>query len=405
MGETNIEWAHYTVNAWTGCTKVSPACKHCYAEHDTPIRIVEHAMGVQFGAESQDGKIRLPMWGGHDKRTGEGYRVETVGWEKQLRALNRKAARLRENARDATIVVGGQEGCPIEVLRGLPYKRPRVFINSLSDTFEAFEAFEAFEGPVYRKQNGRFEVVANSLDDVRKRLFAIIEECTELDILLLTKRPENVLCTVPVGWRDPLSIGAVLAHFGGKAPGWPSHVWLGTTAENQEMANKRIPELLRIPARVRFLSMEPLLGEVDLAKAYEVSRANGGTFAYPLEVNEGGYSKIDWVIVGGESGKNARPMHPRWARKVRDQCVAAGVPFFFKQWGEWAPNPGIAHKLEDVALWNPKDDNRWIYLRDLEPDRRENWDEHHSGDVRMYRIGKKNAGRLLDGREWNEVPK
>ncbi len=336
MGETNIEWAHYTVNAWEGCSKVSPACKNCYAETNSPVRVAEHAMGVQTFEERlevSDGKLRLKMWGGHDKRTGEGYRVETVGWEKQLRALNRKAARLRENARDATIVVGGQEGCPIEVLRGLPYERPRVFINSLSDTFEIFE------GPVYCKQNGRFEVVANSLDDVRKRLFAAIEECAELDILLLTKRPENVIRMCGICC---------------KTHGFPSHVWLGTTVENQEQADKRIPELLRIPARVRFLSMEPLLGKVDLAKTYEVSPAGDGTLAYPLEVHEGGYSKINWVIVGGESGKNARPMHPDWARKIRDQCVAAGLPFFFKQWSGARP--------------------------------------------KMF-------GRLLDGREWNEVPK
>ena len=187
MGETNIEWAHYTVNAWTGCSKISPACKNCYAEHDTPVRVAEHQLAKQLDAPIFGLKIRLPMWGGHDKRTGEGYRVETVGWEKRLRALNRKAHSNRVDHNNRALRLPA--GTPSPFGR---YERPRVFINSLSDTFESFE------GPIYRKQNGRFEIVANSLDDVRRRLFAVIEECAELDILLLTKRPENVYkCSTP----------------------------------------------------------------------------------------------------------------------------------------------------------------------------------------------------------------
>jgi protein gp37 len=127
--------------------------------------------------------------------------------------------------------------------------------------------------------------------------------------------------------------------------------------------------------------------------------------AYPLEVDDGQYGRIHWVIVGGESGTNARPMHPDWVRSIRDQCVAAGVPFFFKQWGEWTPDTPNGYRLENVALWNYKDADEWIYLRDLQPDRRENWNEHEVGDVRMYKVGKKNAGRVLDGRTWDEVPR
>ena len=332
MGKTNIEWAHYTVNAWTGCSKISPACKNCYAEHDTPVRVAEHQLAKQLDAPIFGLKIRLPMWGGHDKRTGEGYRVEAVGWEKQLRALNRRAAAFRK----------GYESTGAKY-----YERPRVFINSLSDTFEEFK------GPIYRKQNGRFEVVANSLDDVRRRLFTVIEECAELDILLLTKRPQNVLGMVPLSW-----VGT--NDFYRTHGGWPSHVWFGTTVENQVMADERIPELLRIPARVRFLSMEPLLGEVDLK------------MDIPIEP----VTKLDWVIVGGESGKDARPMDPDWARKIRDQCIAAGVPFFFKQWGEHGP------RREAVNMSPP-----------------------YRFEERVARVGKTNAGRLLDGREWSEVPK
>lgn len=415
MGTTNIEWAHYTVNPAEGCSKISPACKNCYAEHDTPVRLVEHAMGVQRGAEPADGKIRLKMWGEHNPSTGTGYRVETVGWEKQLRMLNRKAAAFRKG---------------YESTGARHYERPRVFINSLSDTFEAFE------GPVYRKQNRRFEVVANSLAVVRKRLFACIEECTELDILLLTKRPENVLGMVPSHWAEnpcgatglqqipfcPMPIG----HAGGcsLAPrnnhsitGWPSWVWVGATVENQEMADKRIPELLRIPAWVRFLSMEPLLGEVDLdslcltvPNSDTYSALYGWRTSYQSKGRRGEcsvgvmsskYERIHWVIVGGESGTNARPMNPDWARKIRDQCQAAGVPYFFKQWGEWGDPDSIEHTGLAVNGWHEDDGAPMCSW----PGDAINGIEIPCTRPTVYKVGKKAAGRLLDGREWNEVPK
>jgi protein gp37 len=114
---------------------------------------------------------------------------------------------------------------------------------------------------------------------------------------------------------------------------------------------------------------------------------------------------IHWVIVGGESGNGARPMHPDWARSIRDQCVEAKVPFFFKQWGSWGPMTSDgSYRLQDVALSNEQESKDWIYLEDLEEDRRENWDEAQHGDVRMYRQKKKAAGRFLDGRTWDEMP-
>lgn len=334
--ETGIEWADATVNVWEGCTKVSPACKNCYAETNSPVRAMEMRIGEALQVEpSADGKRRLKMWG------VRGFRYETTNWEGQLRALNRKAKRGHIKLTDS----------------GATFERPRVFINSLADTFEDWL------GPVYQLKDGKPVVVAQSLDDVRARFFRVAEECTELDLLLLTKRPENVLRMVPLHWLK----------MDGK---WPSWIWIGTTVEDQEHADKRIPELLKVPAKVRFLSVEPLLGEVDLGRAYEVSPANGGTLAYPLEVNDGQYGRIHWVIVGGESGTNARPMHPDWVRKVRDQCAAAGVPFFFKQWGEWLPSDGESD--QEMHVWP---------------------------DQTMAKVGKKNAGRVLDGREWSDVPK
>jgi protein gp37 len=129
------------------------------------------------------------------------------------------------------------------------------------------------------------------------------------------------------------------------------NVWLGVSVENQAAADERIPHLLQTPAAIRFLSCEPLLGPVEIHRY-----AMGGLI-----------TTLDWVIVGGESGPGARPVHPDWARSLRDQCAAAGVPFFFKQWGEWGP-------------------------------------EYQNPSSKMVRMGKKVAGCLLDGREWKEMP-
>ena len=161
----------------------------------------------------------------------------------------------------------------------------------------------------------------------------------------------------------------LVARFTKNATRSADHVWLGVSVENQEQADKRIPELLKVPARVCFLSCEPLLGPVNLGFSL---------------------ARIDWVIAGGESGPGARPMHPDWARSLRDQCQAAGVPFFFKQWGEWAnweiaglPKSNLGKFESSLFSERPYKDEDAVVL---------------------HRVGKKNAGRLLDGREWNEMP-
>ena len=145
------------------------------------------------------------------------------------------------------------------------------------------------------------------------------------------------------------------------------------------MADKRIPILLQIPAAVRFVSVEPMLEAVDLLNNGYL----GGCIYCGICLEESPKTcierdaKIDWVICGGETGPKARPMHPDWARTLRDQCQEAGVPFFFKSWGEWYP------------------DNKGIY---------ESAHRVFFGNTTVHRIGKKSAGRLLDGREWNEMP-
>jgi protein gp37 len=197
--------------------------------------------------------------------------------------------------------------------------RRRVFCASMADVFEA-----------------RAE-----LNWWRAKLWPLIEETPWLDWLLLTKRPQNVCRMVP--WKDQ----------------WPSNVWLGTTVENQKHANLRIPRLLESPARIRFLSAEPLLGALSIAA----------------------WRGIDWVIAGGESGHYARPTHPDWARALRDECRSRGIAFHFKQWGHWTPQTPHGTTAR-----------RRLQLIGAE------------GNRMLYGLGKAAAGRLLDGRTWDQFP-
>jgi protein gp37 len=242
-------------------------------------------------------------------------------------------------------------------------------------------------------------------------LLQLIYNTPNLDWLLLTKRPENwnrrlesVLDWIESqsGWGDDrtewpkyelrnwLADWVVLR----KAP---SNVWIGTTVENQEMADQRIPKLLEIPAKVRFLSCEPLLGPVLFGPSGDCGNLLTG-IQWVSERQFRNYdAHIDLVIGGGESGQDAHPIHLDWARRLRDQCKAAGVSFMFKQWGEWTADLSSYHgpKIE------PKN------VRYMWPDGRlERIGEgvDFTGSTTIYRIGKKAAGRLLDGVEHNEFP-
>lgn len=233
----------------------------------------------------------------------------------------------------------------------LRWRNPRrVFVCSMSDLFH--------------------EAVPNSF---RHAVFATMAECRAHTFMVLTKRPERMARML----ADWVQSGLILrSGFGAVVP----NVWLGVSVEDQATADERIPLLLETPAAVRFVSYEPALGPVDFT-AIEVG--NGDAFC-PMSHNEDGdelcHPGIDWLICGGESGPGARPMHPDWARSARDQCQAAGVPFFFKQWGEWAPDAALDAERGDRS--------RSVTV----------------GGTWMTRFGKKRAGRLLDGREWSEVP-
>jgi protein gp37 len=201
-------------------------------------------------------------------------------------------------------------------------------------------------------------------NEIRKDAIGVLESLKYLDVLMLTKRPENAKRFLG-DWFNQ----------------WPEHVWMGTSVENQETADQRIPELLRIPANIRFLSCEPLLGPVDLTN---IPIPNTGVLMNSLNRASVFAPRIHWVIAGGESGPKARAMHPDWVRSLRDQCQDAGSAFHFKQWGEWLPagqkSNGIGELPTGVKY-------------------------HNFGDVISARVGKHNAGRLLYGVEWNEFPK
>lgn len=276
--DSRIEWTHHTFNPWWGCTKVSAACDHCYAE-------------------SWAKRVGSAVWGA----TSERRFFSDAHWREPLK-WNDEAARSG---------------------------RRRVFCASMADVFES----------------------RDDLREARARLFDLIDATPHLDWLLLTKRVHLVRKLSPR--RSQL----------------PSNVWLGTTVENQEYADKRIPYLLEHdgPA-VRFLSCEPLLGPVDLSRFV-------GTASGP---------QLDWVIAGGESGPGARPMHPDWAENLRAQCEESGISFHFKQWGHWAPMAALSAP--------PSRSVRTITVY------------RGAQQLDMLGVGKSRAGRLLRGRTWDQVP-
>lgn len=374
---TSIEWCDATFNPWWGCQKVSPACDHCYAERDA--------------ARFSPGRV---LWGvGAERRTfDEKHWQQPLKWAKRAfvacpacgwRGMHTKLA--HDNGSHRCPTCGNDEWRPA---------RQRVFCASMADWLDIDAPLDQF-----------------------MRLLDTIRRTPELDWLLLSKRIGN--------WRKRLD-EAVTAHvaalgcFGGVsswAHDWlngraPANVWLGATVIDQAEADRDVLKLLQAHARVRFLSIEPMLGPIVLADlgADKFNRRGGidplrGERATYIGAAEDGramwagspFERVHWVICGGESGPHARPLHPDWARGLRDQCAAAGAPFLFKQWGEWAPAESVSDDDERQLA------ERWIRADGSEPPRGAGVD-FFGGDEVLYRIGKKAAGRLLDGRTHNEFP-
>lgn len=334
--KSRIEWTETTWNPVTGCTKVSQGCKNCYALRDW-ARLSANPQTVYYGREFTDVMC-------HPERL-----------EQPLR-----------------------------------WTKPRqIFVNSMSDLFH-----EAVP----------FEFIAT--------VFAVMGVTTRHTYQILTKRPERMReffrwahehyapgdFAADDRIMDHWPEGVPWKGYDNCGPAYPyENVWLGVSVEDQATADERIPLLLNTPAAVRWLSVEPLLGAVDLnamsrtmGAAKDEITADDDRYGPPL----GGDNGIDWVVVGGESGPHkigyktiARPMHPDWVRSLRDQCKAAGVPFFFKQWGNWSPaeNGAGAFIRHDGSFGNQG--------------------EYWKGDAApMWHAGKKAAGRTLDGRTWDEYP-
>ena len=306
-----IGWCDETINPVIGCSKVSPGCKNCYAE-----RMAARLALMPQTAERYAGITDRGKW------TGETEFVES------------------------------------ELAKPLSWKKPRrIFVGSMTDIFHE-----------------------SVLDEWIDAVFGLMSLCGQHTFMILTKRPERMkewvtthnvgvcqiglLCETDIDVSSKTETGRLRKHDDSAVNDWPlPNVWLGVTAENQEEADKRIPLLLQTPAAKRFVSVEPMLGEIDLAK-YLPSQNRVQSTIFSAEKNGTVPILLDWVICGGESGPGARPVHPGWVRGLRDQCQGAGVPFFFKSWGEFSPFT-------------------------------------YNG---VKRVGKAKAGHLPDGVEWRQFP-
>ena len=387
--KTGIEWTDATWNPIRGCTRVSEGCRNCYAE----------GLAYRFSGPGQpyEGLVQV-SWDGKRRQQWNGV-IRFVD-ERLLDPLRWKPGRrLYDNA--------GK-------LVGRDTKQPmRIFVNSMSDLFHE-----------------------NVTDEMLDRIFAVMALCPQHTFQVLTKRPERMLAYLNGG--EPGSAFGLVGGISGRS--WRireaghalvnvpqdgrvtfalplPNVWLGVTVENQKAADERRQATLAIAALswIIFTSCEPLLSKLDMSGYLRVSWQCSGCRRY----FSGGYQTIcpnckrescwsgshafnpkggqtgtalRWVIVGGESGKGPgiRPMHPAWVRSVRDQCAAAGVPFFFKQWGEWAPEARRGQR--DLAC---------LLNGDCEP-----YDPQVRNKTQklMFRVGKKAAGDLLDGLQHHEFP-
>jgi protein gp37 len=364
--KTKIEWTNggSTWNPVRGCTRASEGCRNCYAE----------TVAARFSNPGQ------PYHGFAD-RTRSGSK-----WTGKLALV--------------------EHALPLP----LRWTKPRmIFVNSMSDLFHESLPDEAID-----------------------RVFAVMALAPQHTFQILTKRAERMRrYMADPGCQFAIRTAMIAMGRDEALIFWPlPNVWLG----DQDNGEERIPELLATPAAVRFLSCEPLLGPLRLnLLCYETGdslpdamRVNNercslnaltGITTWPnshyqsptiaretrivdgtLYESRGETRALDWVIVGGESGPHARPMNPAWARSLRDQCVAAGVPFFFKQWGEWRDE---AEATREHIGPGPK-----LFDRFGAP-QGPKWHPYKAADRNggaMIRVGKRAAGRLLDGRTWDEMP-
>lgn len=342
MNKTSIEWTDSTWNPIRGCSRVSEGCRNCYAER-MATRFTKPGLAYEGLAVFQNGH---PHWTGKIQFV-EKHLLDPLRWGPVFEGIANGTGTLkRKEHRDGTVTVTRE--------------RPRrIFVNSMSDLFHE-----------------------NVTDEMRDRIFAVMALRPQHTFQVLTKRPARMLEYFAndmhgMRWLDawdklpnvPKSARASVTEvIDGKLP----NVQLGVSVENQATADERIPLLLQTPAAARFISAEPLLGPIDLSILPRPFKFHQSPYGWERWLAR----HLHWAIVGGESGPGARQMNAAWARSLRDQCVAAGIPYFFKQWGAWVPtsDPKIAAA-------------RGIPLEEC-----------------MTYVGKKAAGALLDGVEHRQFP-
>lgn len=363
MGEqTKIEWTDHTFNPWWGCARVSPACDHCYA-----------AAWAKRTGESR-------LWEGERRRTGASNWRQPIKWN-AAGWWECHDCGFRGTTREIGDTPSPPETKPCQHSNAKKARR-RVFCASMADVFD--------------------NVVP---EQWRADLFHLIRMTPNLDWLLLTKRIGSVrrMISDSADWHfdhgDRDTTGWLTDWYKHKLP--PANVWLGATVVNQDEADRDIPKLLATPARIRFLSIEPMLGPIDI-KRYLIGHEDAGT---PMDGagSVGGCRawtpQIDWVIVGGESGAGARPMHPQWARGIRDQCAVAGVPFLFKQFGDWWPISQMPDGWLDQEQTAKFRSRRTVLQLDGTQK-----DAFPIGAMTCFKVGKVLAGRLLDGHTHDGFP-
>jgi protein gp37 len=364
--DTSIEWADKTWSPIIGCDRVSPGCDSCYAISTARIR------------EGNPHPRIAAAFAGTTQRTEAG-----VDWSGRINLL---ADRLTEPLRWKT--------------------SRKVFVNSLSDLFHK-----------------------NVPDDFIAKVFAIMALTPQHSYQLLTKRHArmrsvlNDHCTCGNGHVPGVHFRSAMAWAVSKAnperiPGvpddaeqrvynapWPlPNLHLGVSVENQHWANIRIPALLDTPAAVRWISAEPLLGPIRLSASWIPIPADYRPVELADILGIGQPERLNWVVAGGESGPKARPAHPDWFRSLRDECAAADVPFLFKQHGNWISRDDLDADAR-ASAWNEK---RVLYVHpaDGRTQTHGQWgiNDHLEGWACVQRVGKKNAGRVLDGRTHDAFP-
>jgi protein gp37 len=342
MAETSIEWAQRVWNPSTGCDKVSPGCGLARPDSD-------------------------------DEETGQTGGCYAMAMAKRLKGMGK--AKYQNDGDPRTSGPGfGITIHPDALSIPLGWTKPRrIFVNSMSDLFH---------GGV----SNRFVA----------QVFAVMAAAPQHTFQLLTKRHARMRSLLNDG-TFRAAVGIYLAARLGDDDAdftWPlPNVWLGVSVENQKFADIRIPYLLRTPAAVRWLSVEPLIGPLNLRYG-QYAMPDGETYGTSLD-------GIDWCVLGGESGPGARPMHPDWARFVRDQCQSTGTPYFFKQFGAYAP---VADKPKWGDVWVHPDGSTVAWDRD-DGHIRHGLGDFKLGDAVLVRkVGKKAAGRELDGRLWDQFP-